>query len=227
LRQAYHQGAHVVSTCTGAFILGQAGLLDGRECTTHWKRLAELRERFSRALVKDNCIFVADGRVITSGGVTCGIDMALYLVEKMAGPVMTQRVARELNVYIRRDGNHSQKSVYIDYRNHQHPGIHKVQDWLSEHPEENRPLSELAALGGLSARHFSREFRAATGLSAGEYRTLLRLEHARILLNDPHLSVEGVAAACGFRDGRQLRRLWRVRYGASPRQAAGEGAIPG
>ena len=221
LRNAWSQGAHVVSTCSGAFVLGKAGILDGRSCTTHWKRTKELMAAYPRAKVLDDHIFVEDGLLTTCGGVTCGIDLALFMVEQLQGPQFALKIARELNVYIRRDRDHRQKSVYIDYRNHCNPGIHLVQDWLTEHPDKPAGLVELAGIGNMSPRNLTRQFRAETGISPGAYRTLLRLERARILLNDPHLTVEAVAERCGFTDARQLRRLWKQNHGTSPRDSTG------
>lgn len=217
LRSAWQQGTRIVSTCSGAFALGKAGILDGRKCTTHWKRLKQLQAAFPNAQVLPDRIFVEDGTLITSGGVTCGIDLALFLVEREKGPLFALRIARELNVYIRRDKNHPQTSVYLDYRSHCNPGIHTVQDWLTEHPEETLSLAELARIGNMGLRNFTRLFRAETGIPPGQYRTLLRLERAKVLLHDPHLTVEHVAARCGFSDARQLRRLWRQNFQRSPR----------
>jgi transcriptional regulator GlxA family with amidase domain len=217
-REAARAGAKLVSTCTGAFILGEAGLLDGRGCTTHWKRLAELRERFPRAKVLDDRLFIEDGNIVTCGGVACGIDLALYLIEGEKGPAFASKVARELIVFLRRDRDHPQTSVYLDYRNHDNPSIHAVQDWLAENQAKPAGIEDLARMGGMSVRNFARAFREATGTSPGEYRTLLRLERAMIMLNNPAMTVEAVASECGFPDARALRRQWKKRYGLSPRR---------
>jgi transcriptional regulator GlxA family with amidase domain len=119
-------------------------------------------------------------------------------------------------IYIRRDGVHRQQSVYLDYRTHLHPGIHRVQDWLTAHPSEKATLAALARLAALSPRHLTRIFRQATGISIQEFRTRLRLELARDLLNDPGLTVAAVATRCGFESDRQLRRLWKEAFGTTP-----------
>lgn len=223
LRQAYDRGAHVCSVCIGAFVLADAGLLRGRQCTTHWSRVADLRERHAGARVLDNRLFVDDGRITTSAGIASGIDMALSLVERRHGPLLTAAVAREMVIYLRRDGAHQQQSIYLEYRTHLHPGIHRVQDWLVAHPAEKTTLDELGRMAYMSPRHLTRVFRQATGISIKEFATRLRLELARNLLNDPALTVEAVAARCGFETPRQLRRVWKEAFGTTPGVARGAG----
>lgn len=217
LRDAAVAGARICSVCTGAFALGWAGLLDGRQCTTHWKRVGELQRDFPRARVLGDRLFVEDG-VLTSAGIASGIDMALALIEGHHGPLVTARVAREMVVYLRRPGGDRQASVYLDFRTHLDSGVHAVQDHLIAHPEGQESLAELAMIGRTSARTLSRSFRAATGISVHAYRTRVRLERARGLLADPGLTLEAIAGRCGFADARQLRRLWRVAFGVSPRR---------
>jgi transcriptional regulator GlxA family with amidase domain len=216
LRAAHARGAQLASVCTGAFVLGRAGLLDGRQCTTHWSRVEDLQRRFPAARVLDSRLFVHDGPVTTSAGIASGIDMALALLERRFGPLLVAAVAREMVVYLRRDGAHRQQSVYLDYRTHLHPGVHRVQDWLVANPAERATLAALARLAALSPRHLTRVFRQATGVSVQEFTTRLRLELARGLLHDPRLTVEGVATRCGFGSARQLRRLWKEVFGTSP-----------
>jgi len=207
LTNAARAGAHIASVCTGAFILGEAGLLDDRRCTTHWSRTADLARRFPRACVLEDRLFVTDGNVTTSAGIASGIDMALALIEQADGPLVAAEVAREMVVYLRRDGAHQQESVYLDYRAHLHPGVHRVQDWIVRHPQSRAPLSELAAIAGMSTRSLTRTFRSATGISVHAFTTRVRVELARTLLHDPGLTMEAVAQRCGFATARQLRRL--------------------
>lgn len=216
LREAYARGASVCSVCTGAFALADAGLLDGRPCTTHWSRIADLQARVPNARVLTNRLFVEDGRITTSAGIVSGVDMALAVVERDHGPVVTVAAAREMVVYLRRDGAHDQQSVYLDYRAHLHPGVHRVQDWIVAHPDARASLAELSGIAGMSARNLTRVFRQATGVSVGDFVARVRLELARDLLHDPGLTVEAVATRCGFDDARQLRRLWRRAYGTTP-----------
>jgi transcriptional regulator GlxA family with amidase domain len=222
LRKAHDAGAHVCSVCVGAFVLADAGLLHGRQCTTHWSCIADLRERHPGARVLDNRLFVDDGRITTSAGIASGIDMALSMVERRHGPLVAAAVARELVVYLRRDGAHQQQSVYLDYRTHLHPGIHRVQDWLVAHPAQKTTLEALGRMAFMSPRHLTRTFRQATGISIKEFTTRLRLELARNLLNDPALTIEAVAARCGFDTPRQLRRVWKEAFGTTPGAARAE-----
>ena len=219
LRRAYAWGAQIASICSGAFVLGQAGLLDGRQCTTHWRVTDELQRRFPAARVLTNRLFVTDGRITTSAGIASGIDMALALVERQYGPALTATVAREMVVYLRRNGSQMQQSIYLDHRSHLHPGVHRVQDWLVAHAGERATLADLARIAALSPRHLTRVFRQATGISIHDFTTRLRLEHAGALLHDPSLTVEAVAARCGFASARQLRRRWRESFDGTPSQA--------
>ena len=182
LRRAAAIGAHISSICTGAFILGEAGLLDGRRCTTHWTRIGELRRRYPSARVLDNRLYVTDGSITTSAGIASGIDMALALIERAYGPLVALDVAREMVVYLRRDGSHEQDSVYLDYRTHIHPGIHRVQDQLIQNPERRFALTELARSAGMSPRSLTRTFRQATGISVNDFATRVRLELARTFI---------------------------------------------
>ena len=209
VKRAYENGARLCSICTGAFVLGQAGLLDGRQCTTHWSRIEKLQQQFPRARVVTNRLFVEDGPITTSAGMTAGIDLTLSIVERQYGPRQAAAVAREMVVYIRRDGSHKQDSVYLDYRSHLNPGIHRVQDILSSQPERRQTLRDLASVGNMSERNLTRVFRQTTGISIGEYVAKLRVELASSLLADPQLSLEAIATRCGFESGRQLRRTWK------------------
>ena len=219
LRKAHAAGAELCSVCTAAFALGEAGALDGRSCTTHWHRVPDLKRRFPRANVVGDRLFVVDGRIVTSAGIAAGIDMALALIERDAGPVIAGEVAREMVVYIRRDGAHDQDSVYLDYQTHLSPGIHQLQQHLVSHPGSRETLADLARIAGMSERNLTRVFKRATGISIHDFRERLRVERARDLMRNPTLTLDAVAAACGFTNGRQLRRVWTARFGVSPSAA--------
>lgn len=216
LRQAAQGGAQIASVCTGAFALGEAGLLDGRRCTTHWSRTAELARRYPKARVLTDRLFVSD-EVITSAGIASGIDMALALIEQAEGPLVAAEIAREMVVYLRRDGGQAQQSVYLDFRTHLHPGVHRVQDWIVQNPERRTSIEQLSTLAGMSGRNLTRTFRRATGISINAFSTRVRLELARSLLHDPGLTVEAVANRCGFATAWQFRRVWREEVGGTPR----------
>ena len=216
LYEAYQAGAFVASVCTGAFVLGEAGLLDGRRCTTHWEAVPLLRSRYPHARVDEATLFVHDGPITTSAGIASGIDMALALVEREHGPLLAAQIARYLVVYLRRNGSHAQQSIYLDYRTHLHPGVHRAQDYLTASLTTPVSLSHLAATSQMSVRSLSRAFKEATGLTPLQYHHRLRLELGSVLLDNPDLSVEAVAERCGFEDARQFRRLWQRTFGTPP-----------
>jgi transcriptional regulator GlxA family with amidase domain len=216
LRRSHREGARLASICTGAFVLGHAGLLDDRDCTTHWKVTGRLEREFPAARVIGNRLFVRAGRVITSAGVASGIDMALSLVEDDHGPETAAQVAREIVVYLRREGSSDQSSIYLKYRTHMNPGVHRVQDWLIGHPDRRASLDDLARVAGMSRRNLTRAFRRATGVTLRQFANELKLEVAANLLHDPDMSIAAVAAHCGFSDARQLRRLCRGKLGINP-----------
>lgn len=218
LKLAYTKKAQICSVCTGAFVLAEAGILNGRHCTTHWKRVSELQRRYPQAKVLADRLYVEDQGVLTSAGIASGIDLSLALIERDYGPQLTAKVAREMVVYLRRDSSHSQQSAYLDYRTHLHPGIHTLQDWLTSHLTEKADLSQLATMAGMSIRNLTRVFRDATGISIQEYRQQLRLEYARTLLHNPSLTLEAVAFQSGLGGERQLRRAWRGAFGHTPGQ---------
>ncbi len=224
LKEAGAEGAMLGSVCTGALLLAQAGLLDGKRCTTHWKRIGELRRLCPSAQVLEDRLFVEDGNVVTSAGIASGIDLALALLERDFGAHLAARVAREMVVYIRRDAGHAQESVYLDHRTHLDPGVHKVQDFLCAHPSDRTGLAALARIAGASPRSLTRAFRALTGVSIQQYRTRLRLERARALLANPSLTLEAIAFECGFADARQLRRLWSEAHHSPPSHSRRAGA---
>ena len=169
LRAADEVGATICSVCTGAFLLARAGLLDNRECTTHWKYTERLQRQYSTLRVLTNRLFVRSGHLYTSAGVTTGVDMTLFLLEQKHGPEFAFRVARELVVYIRRDGDEAQESIYLQYRRHIRDDIHAVQDWIVGHLGEKIRVEELAALVHTSPRNLTRLFKATTGITIGQY----------------------------------------------------------
>ncbi len=195
------------SICTGAFFLGEAGLLDGRECTTHWRRTDELRSRFPKAKVLADNLYVKSDNIYTSAGISAGIDLALAILEYLKGPHFVHKVARGLVVYHRRDQSHSQKSIYLDFRNHVNPKIHEVQDYLIDNLSGDNSIEMLAEKVAMSPRNLSRVFKETTGSTIVEYLTKLRLENARTLLNNPEYTIEYIASQCGFKTARQLQRI--------------------
>jgi len=226
LQEADQMGCRISSVCTGAFVLARAGLLDGCECTTHWRLLNELRRMAPLASVIDNRLFVKHKNIITSAGVAAGIDMALSVIEDDCGAGLAAKVAREMVLYLRRDGRSEQQSVLLEYRAHMHPAVHRVQDWIIAHPEQRPTLQELAEIAALSARHLSRIFKAATGTTLKTYTNKVKLEVARNLLSETHLTTEDISERCGFKDPRQLRRLWKRQFGGTIRAVLSQDAAP-
>lgn len=219
LRAAERGGARIAAVCTGAAALGEAGLLDGRRCTTHWSLTEAMRLRYPAARVKDAVLYVHDGPISTSAGIAAGIDLALSIVEADHGPALAAAVARELVVYLRRDGSQPQISPFLRYRAHLHPAVHRVQDHLAQHLDTPHTLADLAAVAHLSPRGLSRAFTDTIGLTPLAYQQQLRLELAATLLAETSLTVEAVAGRCGFRDPRHFRRIYTARYGAPPSAA--------
>ncbi|SDD65632.1 GlxA family transcriptional regulator [Actinokineospora iranica] len=216
LRAERNSGARFASVCSGAAVLGEAGLLDGRRCTTHWDLIEPMRRRYPNAHVQEAVLYVHDGPVSTSAGIASGVDLALSLVERDHGPTLTAAVARHLVVYLRRDGTRSQLSPFLCDRGHLDSAVHRVQDHIAAHLDARHTLADLAEVAHLSPRGLTRAFTTAIGMTPLAYRQRLRLDLASILLTETDLPVEAVATRCGFGDARHLRRLYAARFGTSP-----------
>lgn len=210
LRALAQRDVRICSVCIGAFVLAQAGLLQGRKCTTHWSLTQRLSNSFPTLRVMDESLFVQDGNLYTSAGISSGIDLALFLLEQTHGPLFVHKVAREMVIYSRRAGSHTQESVYLNYRNHHHPGIHQLQDWLIDNLHIKSTLDALAEQVSMSSRNLTRTFKLQTGISIHNYITLLRLEKANTLQHVPGITVKRIARECGFENERQLQRLWKA-----------------
>ena len=207
LKECSEKKIIVCSICNGAFALGEAGLLKNTECTTHWRRVKDLQRRFPDAKVLEDILYIKSNNVYTSAGISAGIDLALAILENLKGPLFTHKVARGLVVYHRRSGRHRQQSIYLDYRNHINPQIHEVQDHLIDNLSKENNIEDLASLVGMSPRNLSRVFKEKTGSTILEYLTLLRIEYANTMLNNPEYTLEYIAAQCGFKSARQLQRI--------------------
>ena len=215
LQGALANTRRIAAICVGAFILGEAGLLDGRRATTHWLFAKELQRRFPKASVEVDRIFIADGQVWTSAGMTAGLDLALGLVERDIGPEKTREAARTLVLHHRRAGGQSQHSALLDLD----AKSDRVQSALQfARRSLGKPLSveELANAAGLSPRQFSRVFRAETGLSPAKAIENLRLEAARLMLEQGRLPIETIAIEAGFGDRERMRRSFLRAFGQSP-----------
>ncbi|MCP2263223.1 GlxA family transcriptional regulator [Promicromonospora thailandica] len=206
LRAHHAAGGTVASVCAGSDALGQAGLLDGRRCTTHHAVQDELAARHPRAHVVRDVLFTTDDRVVTSAGIASGIDLSLHLLAVRHGPAVAARVAREMVVYARRNGTEPQASVMLRHRSHLDDTVHRVQDHIDTHFTRTLPLPDLAARAGVAERTLTRLFTRAAGVTPLRYQQSLRVERAEHLIGHG-ATVEAAAHAVGFRDARMLRRL--------------------
>jgi transcriptional regulator GlxA family with amidase domain len=206
----------VTSVCTGAYLLAEAGLLAGRRVTTHWAYGADLARRFPDVIVDTEPIFIKDGAIATSAGVTAGIDLALALVEEDVGRDAALAVARGLVVYLRRPGGQAQFSAHLRAQAAQREPLREVQRWISEHLAGDLSVPALASRAGLSQRQFARAFTSETGVSPGKHVAAVRLEAARRMLEDSGLGVEQVAKACGYGTPEAMRRAFVHALGIPP-----------
>ncbi|MFM9610242.1 GlxA family transcriptional regulator [Streptomyces sp. V2] len=216
LRDNGKRARRLVSVCTGAIRLAQAGFLDGRRATTHWAYCAKLAEDHPEVDVDPEPIYVRDGAVSTSAGVTAGIDLALALVEEDLGREIALSVARNLVVFLRRPGNQAQFSAQLTAQMARREPLREVQRWISEHPAANLDVDSLAARAALSPRHFARAFRAETGTTPGRYVDRVRLEHARRLLEDTTAGIEQISRTSGYGTPEAMRRAFVKALGTPP-----------
>ncbi|UXI67741.1 GlxA family transcriptional regulator [Tahibacter amnicola] len=221
LRRNATGSRRVICICSGALLAARAGLMDGRSCTTHFSCQDQLAALAPASRPQANRLFVEDGPIWSSAGVTAGIDLMLHFVTREAGSACAQAVARELVVYLRRAGADPQFSPWLTGRNHIHPVIHRVQDAIAQAPQRRWTLGELARHGRTSARHLSRLFNEHAGMGLPEYINRLRVGVAKELLANTRLDIDRVAEHSGFASARQLRRAWSLSESGSPRSARG------
>lgn len=218
LREVGPQPRRLACVCAGALFAARAGLLAGKRCTSHHDEIELLRKEAPTALVLDSRVFVEDRGCYTSAGITAGIDLALHLIAELASPQLSAEVARHMVVYLRRAPDDPALSPWLQFRNHMDADVHRAQDVLTRAVHEDWPLPRLAARVHVSVRTLTRHFREATGLSVRDYHANLRFALARQALS-AGMSVESAATAAGLGSARQLRRLWRVQAGTTPRGA--------
>jgi transcriptional regulator GlxA family with amidase domain len=196
------------SVCTGAFLLAAAGLLDGRRATTHWASAAELAARYPAVDVDPEPIFLRDGPIWTSAGVTAGMDLALALVEEDLDRGVALQIARHLVLFLRRPGNQSQFSATLSTQEPLREPLREVQRYVIEHPATDLSVQALAARACMSPRHFARAFGAESGVTPARYVEQVRLEAARRHLEDTTEPIAAVAVACGFGTAETMRRVF-------------------
>ena len=216
LRAAAARGARVASICTGAFALAYAGLLDGRRATTHWFAADELARRFGAVDVEQNSLYVEDGRILTSAGLSAGIDLCLHIVRSDHGERIGSRVARAMVAAPHRDGGQAQ---FIERALPETPGddsLEPVRRWALDHLDEPLDVATLARRAAVSPRTFARRFVAETGTTPLRWLNTQRVLEARRLLEHTDLDVEQVAARSGFGSAPSLREHFRRATATTP-----------
>ena len=208
----------LLCVCSGSILAAKAGLLADRDCTTHFAHIDALREVEPRARVLDNRIFVEDGPVFTSAGVTAGLDLALYVIGQQLGARVAADVARDLVVYLRRSGSDPALSPWVAHRNHLHPAVHRVQDAVVRDPTAAWTSNQLSGVACTSARNLARLFADHAQCSPLDYVQLIRFAFAKELITQSKLDLERVAAKAGFRSAQHLRRVW-ARWESQPPSA--------
>ncbi|MCA1416665.1 GlxA family transcriptional regulator [Bradyrhizobium sp. NBAIM20] len=209
------RGVRVASVCSGAFVLAEAGLLDGRRATTHWGRTREFVARFPKVKFEPDQIFTRDGNVWTSAGITAGIDLALAMITEDHGEEIAQATARQLVLYHRRSGGQSQFSSLLELKT-PNGRFGTLLSWARENLDAPLTVEDLADRAGMSARHFARAFAAETGTTPSKAIERLRLEVARERVQSSREAIEHVAEVTGFRDPERMRRAFIRAYGQPP-----------
>lgn len=215
-RQRPHR---LVTICSGTLLAARAGLLAGRQCTTHHELLDPLHALAPDAHVIDDCVYLVDGPVASSAGITAGIDLALHLIAQDCGEALAAAVARDMVVYVRRSPLDRELSPFLAHRRHLHPVVHRVQDAIAADASRDWDMKAIAAVGHVSERHLLRLFREHAGVAPLKFLETLRLERARKAIERGE-TVTRAADSAGFTSGLQLRRAWRRQWGGVPREAA-------
>ena len=207
----------LASVCTGAFLLAESGLLDGCSATTHWNHCSEFAEKYPQVNLEPDRIFIKEGNILTSGGITSGIDLALAMVEEDWGQKLALAVAQFLVVYLKRPGGQSQFSSYLTREKSKHRGIRDLQSWILQNPEEDLRIDTLAARMTMSSRNFSRLFLSETSMTPAKYVEMVRIDAARNLLELTNFSIDTIADSSGFKDSENMRRAFLRQLNVNPR----------
>lgn len=201
----------VCSICTGSFFLAEAGVLVGKNATTHWEKCSALSRNYPAIRVDPNPIFIKDGNVYTSAGISSGMDLALALVEEDLGKSLALEVARQMVLYLKRPGSQSQYSAVLTHQNTDHKPIQDACDWINEHLHETISIDELSEKISMSPRNFARVFVRETGITPAKYIDKLRVETACRYLVDSRLLLKEIANLCGFGSVDNMRKVF-VKY---------------
>ncbi len=218
LKDAAERARRVASVCTGAFPLARAGLLDGRRAVTHWGHCEALAREYPQVTVVPDHIFVRDGAVWTSAGVTAGMDLALAMVEEDHGPEVSRTIARQLVMFVQRPGGQAQFSTQLAAQRPTREPLRELQAWVVDHLADDLTIRVLAERAGMSERNFTRVFRAETGRTPASYVETVRVEAARALLETTGITVDAIARACGFGTAETLHRRFKRTLGVTPGQ---------
>jgi transcriptional regulator GlxA family with amidase domain len=216
IRGAAKRSRRVATVCSGAFIAAEAGLLDGRTVTTHWAKAQKLADEYPRLTVDPDPIYIRDGKVWTSAGVTAGIDLALAMVEADHGDDIAQTVARWMVMFLHRPGGQTQFAAPVWVPRATRAAVRSAQDYIDTHPAEDHRLDVLARRAAMSSRHFSRVFTAQVGETPARYVERVRVETARAELESTASSLDLIAAHCGLGTSESLRRAFQRRIGVAP-----------
>jgi transcriptional regulator GlxA family with amidase domain len=216
LRNNGNRARRVASVCTGIYVLAEAGLLDGRSATTHWRFARQVQEHWSRVNVRPDAIFVKDGKYYTSAGITAGIDLCLALIEEDFGKVVALQVAREMVVYLKRSGGQLQYSQPLLMQVQAKHQFGDIAHWIRGNLHETLTVDAMAERVNLSPRHFTRRFRAMFGITPADFVEELRLDEARWLLANEDESVDKVAETVGYTNDDTFRRAFVRRFGILP-----------
>jgi transcriptional regulator GlxA family with amidase domain len=209
------RGTRVASVCSGTFILAEAGLLDGRRATTHWQRTRQFLNAYPKVKLEPDQIFVRDGHIWSSAGITAGIDLALAMVAEDYGDAVVEQTARQLVLYHRRSGGQSQFSSLLELKAPT-GRFGPLLTWAREHLDEKLTVEDLAEHAGMSSRHFTRAFIAETGSTPSKAIERLRVEVARARVQSSSEAIERVAEVTGFRDPERMRRAFIRAFGQPP-----------
>lgn len=215
VRRLAARAVRIVSVCTGTFVLAETGLLDGRRAVTHWAHCEHLAKAYPSIDVDPDPIFVRDGNIYTSAGVTAGMDLALALVEADHGRDIALAVARSLVMYVKRPGNQAQFSKHLAVQMAPAGSIRDVQMWLLDNLSRNISVDQMADRAAMSLRTFNRQFKQETGMTPARYVTECRVDTARRLLEESPLAIKTIAAKSGFGDEERMRRAFRKYLGVS------------
>ncbi|AWY38418.1 helix-turn-helix domain-containing protein [Pseudomonas putida] len=216
LRKQAGSVRRIGSVCSGAFLLAAAGLLDGRRVTTHWNSSAKLAREHPHTQVDADSIFIKDGNLYTSAGVTAGMDLALALVEEDHGRELALSVAREMVMFFKRPGGQSQFSAQLAAQTAERSVIREVQDYVVQHLKADLSVPTLAARAGMSERNFARTFKAEAGSTPAEFVELARIDAARRLIEDSDISLKRLADTVGYANTDGFRRAFMRRLGVGP-----------